>query len=107
VIRQQHADIENVLWSPTARVIYPSRGKVKLLDQHPELQKVVRGGIQEVIRTAISENAFPAMHSHTEFARSALIVGADKCRAHEIKKRLKSDIVFVRDLEELVYYTLS
>ena len=80
----------------------PARGRVKLSDQHSDLQAVVRGGIEEAIRKTVEENACPTLNSRIEYARSALIVGAKKNQAGEILRRLKSDNDFVRDLEELV-----
>jgi hypothetical protein len=50
-------------WSCYTTVILPVKGKVKLTDQYPELQKVVHCGIQEVLQMTIVENAFPAFDS--------------------------------------------
>jgi hypothetical protein len=96
--------VENVQWGPTATIIYPlgGRGRVKLSDQHSEMQATVRGGIAEVIRCVIAVDAFPTHNSHIESARSVLIIGTKEVRAHEIVERLKCDNKFVRDLEELV-----
>lgn len=93
-------------WSPDATVVLPSRGKVKLTDQPPELQKVIRGGIQAVLRMAIEENAFPPLDSRISHARKALLVGARENNAQEIKERLKVDDDFVRQLEDLVSFNL-
>jgi Mg/Co/Ni transporter MgtE len=85
--------------------VYPTgRGRVKLSDQHPDLQAVVRYAIGVVVQQAIMENAFPPVNSRVEHTRSALISGAKEKRAYEIMRRLKKDNLnrFVRDLEELV-----
>lgn len=63
---------------------------------------MVRAGFQEAIRITISKIAFPPINSNTEYVRDVLMVAANACSAHEIKRRLKTDPSFVQDLEELV-----
>jgi hypothetical protein len=89
-------------WSPAATVVHSAKGDVKLGDQDPDLQRVVRGGITEALRKLIFENAFPAFSSRVEYARTVLLVGARKCGAKEIKERLKIDVEFVEELMDLV-----
>jgi hypothetical protein len=79
---------------------------VKLLDQGPKLQAVIRGSIHILITDMLFTDAYPAYESRIAFARTALLAAArlEGGPASGIKARLKAvnDGQFAADLADLV-----
>jgi hypothetical protein len=88
----------------TAQIVYPLKGKVKLLDQNEVLQNVLHRSFRIAIKDMYFNDAYPTVPSCTALGRSYLLDAARECGidAADIKRRLKEDPVFAGDLADQV-----
>jgi hypothetical protein len=92
-------------WGRSAQIVNNVNGAVRLKDQFPELQAVLRESIQFMLMDLIFCDAYPLIESRTGFARIYLHRAAKNRgeSALEIKQRVKHDPRdFVYPLQELV-----
>lgn len=94
-------------YGPTATIVYPTYGGLKLMAQHPKLQDVIRGAVFKVIVDFLFDNAFPVVTSRAAFVRVLLIAVAREKGAVEIKNRAREDSSFSKAFAPMVCSAVS
>jgi hypothetical protein len=75
------------------------------MDQHPVLTGVVRESFKVITKETLFEDAFPPVESRIKLTWQCLYVAAKSkgANANAIKERVKNDVNFVRNLQDLVF----
>ncbi|KAG6805662.1 hypothetical protein H0H92_014528, partial [Tricholoma furcatifolium] len=95
---------QDARWPEHASITYPRKGDVKLTEQHPRLQEVIRGIMAHLIGNILFENAYPSYTSRPAFVFSSMKVVTDQLDtswAADIQKHAEYDSTFVEDLTDL------
>lgn len=92
----------NESYGPTATIVFPTYGGLKLMAQHPKLQDVIRSAVFKVIVDFLFDNAFPVVTSRAAFVRVILIAVAREKNALEIKNRAREDMSFSKAFAPMV-----
>ncbi|KAJ7463805.1 hypothetical protein B0H11DRAFT_80824 [Mycena galericulata] len=90
-------------WGPTAQLVYPRKGDLRLTDQNEEVQGVVK----DAIELALVDLAFTSGYPNTGpsrgiFVRPYLLQSARDRGATDIKRRVRKDISFSQALADLI-----
>jgi hypothetical protein len=98
-------------WPPYSNLVYGPSGEVGILAQSDEVRAVVRRAIVVIEEFIIFENGFPDIATRAAWARKALLKAVNQLTQSKLtdhghylflKKRLKEDPEYVRDLSSVV-----
>lgn len=95
-------DDVNTRYGDTARIRYTKKGSIKLLDQHDDLQNVIRDAMQQAKADYVLQDSWPIISSRPAFTRPLLLTAARKRKTTKIEKRVKEDASFSKQLTTLV-----
>ncbi|KAI1788559.1 hypothetical protein LXA43DRAFT_872610, partial [Ganoderma leucocontextum] len=77
-------------------------GRVRLTDQHGQVQRVCAVAIKEVLTNICIKNIFPdGPEKSGDFAKSALINAAKSLKYNEVAKKLRTDVEYWRKLASI------
>ena len=102
------------MWPDYTNIIYSSSGEVRILAQTEEVKITARKAIYFMEEFIIFDNAFPDLATRATWARKALLKAVthmtqsklnDYTHFLVLKKRLKEDPGYVKDLSSLVRKT--
>lgn len=92
----------NESYGRSAMVVYLTYGGLKLMEQHPKLQEVLRGAVFKVIVDFLFDDTFPVVTSRAPFVQVILVAVARQKNAPEIKNRVREDISFSKAFAPMV-----